>query len=629
MTDWEYFGLERGSSTERDAKRAYSRLLKQHRPDVDPAGFMELQERYERIKLALEGPSLIEPEVELGEPPSADTEFETQTDHDVQESPRIYPPEWEEMFDSVEAELEAEKRAELERERAQADWNENSEQEDSETAQTWAELFQRSVAEGTGYQKLLREGFDHVDRGDMAYGWIIRVVLDLDNDVSSLSDGASELSALLAEGHCYGLTAIVERFFEVGAFDGISQIAERVLARPDYDGVSGIGEFLLFLFHRLFLFQPELAERLLNRAYEVLPLELRHMAAGGEVDSCLAAGNELSGSMNRQDVGFWTSQFHGSAFQQDWTDDENIARMKRLPLKSLVRQGKAESIRCLLGEEQFRAVCSKLRIKLRKDNSAGGWKRTAVLFLYALGLFVAMMVAPLLLQTDPQPRERLVDETFAFGTADMAKLHLSGPYVLTSEELSGQSDILINASSARSLKLPEQRRLAAFLASDKIADQAKDFLIANLCDVLKHDSLGPFLEWTRKWYTPEEGAAELFRLLRQRATRIAAERSAIVRRASPAVVIPERRVINKQSRTVVYSLLAFHGAADPARGLRADAATTSGELENIIAIATRHCGAFEKIYVFHSARSETVHQPLIEHLNAEIEMLTSLPELRR
>lgn len=44
---WSVLGLEAASATERDIKRAYARLVKEHRPETDPVGFQRLHQAYQ------------------------------------------------------------------------------------------------------------------------------------------------------------------------------------------------------------------------------------------------------------------------------------------------------------------------------------------------------------------------------------------------------------------------------------------------------------------------------------------------------------------------------------------------------------------------------------------------------
>jgi len=48
MLPWTVLGIEQEGASERDVKRAYARLLKQHRPEDDPAGFQRLHTAYQR-----------------------------------------------------------------------------------------------------------------------------------------------------------------------------------------------------------------------------------------------------------------------------------------------------------------------------------------------------------------------------------------------------------------------------------------------------------------------------------------------------------------------------------------------------------------------------------------------------
>ncbi len=56
---WEVLGLDPRNITLRELRRAYARLVKQHRPDRDPEGFRRIQEAYEFLRSLLErgGPS--------------------------------------------------------------------------------------------------------------------------------------------------------------------------------------------------------------------------------------------------------------------------------------------------------------------------------------------------------------------------------------------------------------------------------------------------------------------------------------------------------------------------------------------------------------------------------------------
>jgi len=46
---WKTLGLESGTATLRDVKRAYAALLKKHRPDSDPEGFRRIHDAYEAV----------------------------------------------------------------------------------------------------------------------------------------------------------------------------------------------------------------------------------------------------------------------------------------------------------------------------------------------------------------------------------------------------------------------------------------------------------------------------------------------------------------------------------------------------------------------------------------------------
>ncbi len=50
---WEILGLDQDSASEKDAKKAYARLLKLHRPDQDPEGFRRVRDAYEQVLLIL------------------------------------------------------------------------------------------------------------------------------------------------------------------------------------------------------------------------------------------------------------------------------------------------------------------------------------------------------------------------------------------------------------------------------------------------------------------------------------------------------------------------------------------------------------------------------------------------
>ena len=60
MTPWEILGLAPESS-ERELKRAYSKLLKKHRPDRDPEGFARINQAFEQAKDQLDDRSKVTP----------------------------------------------------------------------------------------------------------------------------------------------------------------------------------------------------------------------------------------------------------------------------------------------------------------------------------------------------------------------------------------------------------------------------------------------------------------------------------------------------------------------------------------------------------------------------------------
>ena len=47
---WKILGLESGTATLREVKRAYAALLKKHRPDTDPEGFRRIHDAYEAVQ---------------------------------------------------------------------------------------------------------------------------------------------------------------------------------------------------------------------------------------------------------------------------------------------------------------------------------------------------------------------------------------------------------------------------------------------------------------------------------------------------------------------------------------------------------------------------------------------------
>src|SRR6186997_2729397 len=51
---WSVLGLDSGTATVRDVKRAYAKLLKQNRPDTNPEGFRRVHEAYTVVLRELE-----------------------------------------------------------------------------------------------------------------------------------------------------------------------------------------------------------------------------------------------------------------------------------------------------------------------------------------------------------------------------------------------------------------------------------------------------------------------------------------------------------------------------------------------------------------------------------------------
>lgn len=88
---WQILILDPNTATEKDVKAAYARLLKQHRPDVDPEGFRRVREAYEAAQ------SLVRERNARGTPPPG---YSTEAAHNQEgeegettaEAPAFTPP---------------------------------------------------------------------------------------------------------------------------------------------------------------------------------------------------------------------------------------------------------------------------------------------------------------------------------------------------------------------------------------------------------------------------------------------------------------------------------------------------------------------------------------------------------
>ncbi len=354
MDDFDFFSLKRNEVSTRDARRAYSRLLKQHRPDVDPAGFMELQERYQRLLDA------IEDDENTGSVPDVKLFGHQETDSQN---------------------LTAEDAAGL------ASF--------SPEARAWQDKLVSMAEKGYVTELHLEQGFRLIRAGVLDFGQLFYSLMGLGDHIPSLRRAAGELAALCRVGHCNYLSQVVRALFAHGEVPALTVLGEKLLLRDEFPECDGAGELLVLLGELTFLVDPEFVRKCADAAFVILPVQLRSQSSY-QLECLLPIGDELAGYLKKDDLKFWTERFGNAGEQVDWSAEENAFFVERLPLRGLYWGNRLQSLRALLGHEYLDEVHRKMSAESNSRDPLGksfGQAFQALFYVLALLIFIMVLLA--------------------------------------------------------------------------------------------------------------------------------------------------------------------------------------------------------------------------------------------
>ena len=281
---WQILGLEESTASEQEIKRAYAKLLRVHRPDVDPEGFQRIQAAYKSAMAWIASRNapeeLIPLELAMVSPPLAAAEAAVP-------APQLSP-----------AFLDAQSRLKT-----------AADERNLPELKEVLELFRPLIREDTDCK--------------MAWGRLLETTFNADVEtLANLLPPAGVIRLVEAEQ-----SSLAERIMAVwhdqGRIDLLAQMASSIVKRPGAfpyveQTLTCARLGILLAFRR-----PTLAEQLANTVFPQLPPGNAREFVMAQIDNRLSIGKVFS-SLGPVPVHFWEKQLceSGDPSQLDWDTDE-------------------------------------------------------------------------------------------------------------------------------------------------------------------------------------------------------------------------------------------------------------------------------------------------------------------
>ena len=293
---WQILGLDETTASEQEIKRAYAKLLRMHRPDVDPEGFQRIQAAY-KTAMHLVGNRNGTGEVSHLELPLVSAPNKPA---DEVEPVDVLPPEF------------AEAKSRLEKAVAEKQGSELKEALD---------LFRPIIRENEAARNAWGQLLDQTFNADV-------------ETLASLLPSAGVIR-LLEAGQSPLAERIMAVWHEQGRTDQLSQMAASLLKRtsgfPHLEQTLTCARLGILLAFR----RPTLAEQLANSVFPQLPPGRDRDFVMAQIENRLSIG-KVFGNLGPVPIQFWEKQLceSGDPSQLDWDTDEARKALHQLAMNA-------------------------------------------------------------------------------------------------------------------------------------------------------------------------------------------------------------------------------------------------------------------------------------------------------
>ena len=290
---WEILNLDKESASEREVKRAYARLLRQHRPDKDPEGFKRVHEAYTQALLQLEWKN------------QADYYDDDHIDDGPLKLEETDHPKMVHEVDPLSASAFA----------AETRIGTAEELKLLEEALNAGEL--NSVSE----EYIALEKMLYAHPGLFAeFSGSLYNLAELNPELFYQALPASVAITELIEGDATLASGLIERHLLEDDYSQLIELGETLVRKQDLMRSPAAGRVVTRLAGELAIPSPDLAERLLDIAYESLPSDERGWLISG-VEQQVMEGRVFTHFAPEMRA-FWAKCFRAPD-GEDWDKEEN------------------------------------------------------------------------------------------------------------------------------------------------------------------------------------------------------------------------------------------------------------------------------------------------------------------
>jgi len=340
---WQFLILDPNTATEKDVKAAYARLLKQHRPDKDPAGFRKLREAYEAALEAVQRRNATPAPPVIGagqetmpeEAPEAATPLSMPLPMGRDALPETLRPAYDDLEHAIASE--------------------NTEQMQAAVQRFEMDCRQAGVS-GAELAGALQKAF-HDDPKLTARGMTDTVLVKL-----------------AEEGQMNFCHVIVSAWQEADNTVRLVEYGNALLKRCAFLSSSDGAVLMARIGLVVALEHPLDATRLANAAFPHLPVEGReHMM--NQLERGIALGNLFS-DLPPDQRPFWFRQLRADSGGQDWSTPEAKKAVNYLIECRGAQWGGWGVVNGLMAPEVWKPVEEKLRKQVKRVRNAqggGGW----------------------------------------------------------------------------------------------------------------------------------------------------------------------------------------------------------------------------------------------------------------